>query len=224
MFLHKDLLKSLVTIGGLVVVVAVLIYFYLPGPTVEPDATYSGQAESYGGTMTVTVGLTDDEIVAIDVSHSDTPGVANPGIETVRENILSEQNVDVDGKSGATATSNAVREGVARALAAAGWDADRIGMEIPEEVPEVEADDTYSATVDSYGGPMTVTVGLTDGEIVMIEVEHEDTDGIANPAIGEIRRAVLESQSADVDRVSGATATSRALISGIEEALGEAGF
>ncbi|MFP4509422.1 MAG: FMN-binding protein [Spirochaetaceae bacterium] len=224
MFLHKDLLKSLVVIGGLVVVVATLIFFTVPGPAVEPDATYSGEAESYGGTMTVTVGLTDDEIVAIDISHSDTPGVANPAIETVPENILSEQSVDVDGKSGATVTSDAIREGAARALAAAGWDSDRIGMEISEDEPEVEADDTYSATADSYGGTMTVTVGITDGEIVMLEVEHDDTGGIANPAIDEIRRAVFESQSADVDTVSGATQTSRALISALEEALDEADF
>ncbi len=224
MFMHKDLLKSLVAIGGLFVVVAVLIFFNLPGPVVIPDATYTGEAESYGGPMTVTVGLTDDRIVAIDVSHTDTPGIANPAIETVRANILSAQNVDVDGKSGATVTVDALREGAARALAAAGWSESRIGMEIPEDAPEIEPDETFSATAESYNGPLTVTVGLVNGEIVMIEVEHVDTPGIANPTIGEIRRAVLETQSTDVDLVSGATVTSRALVEAIQDALAQAGM
>lgn len=221
--MHKDLLKSIVAIGGLAVVVAVLIFFNLPGPVVEPDATYTGQAESYGGTMNVTVGLARNEIVAIDVSHTDTPGIANPAIETVRSNILSAQNVDVDGKSGATVTVNAVKEAVARALHEAGWSESRIGMALPE-VPTIEPDVTYSGTAESYGGPLTVTVGLKDGEIVTIEVEHEDTPGIARPVINEIRNAVISAQSADVDLISGATVTSRALVEAISEALTEAGF
>ncbi len=72
---------------------------------------------------------------------------------------------------------------------------------------------TYSATVSGMH-EMTVTVTLSDSEILDIQVDHNET-----PGVGEI----LEMQGLGVDAVSGATLSSKAVIEGVTECLKQAG-
>ena len=89
---------------------------------------------------------------------------------------------------------------------------------------------TYtSGTFEGIGegghyGPISVAVTIDDdGRITDVEVtDHIETPHFAERAFGYLIPAVLEAQSADVDAIAGATATSNAFIKAVEDALNNA--
>ena len=90
--------------------------------------------------------------------------------------------------------------------------------------PAVRADEYHTGTGKGYYGEITVEVGLTAGAIVSVRVtDHEDTPGLADNAIDAVVAKIIEAQSADVDTISGATATSRGVIEAAKMALAAAG-
>lgn len=81
-------------------------------------------------------------------------------------------------------------------------------------------DGTYTGEAQGYNGPLTVEVVVTDGKISNVEVtDHEETEGLSDPAIEEIPAAIVDNNSTDVDAYSGATATSEAIMEAVENAL-----
>ena len=82
-----------------------------------------------------------------------------------------------------------------------------------------------SATVPGRNGPISLEVQATADQIYSINItEHTETDGIGTIAIAELPKKILESQSLQVDAVSGATQTSDALLDGVREALSAGGI
>ena len=83
---------------------------------------------------------------------------------------------------------------------------------------------SYEGTGEGYGGTITATVTVTEDKITEVTADIPDeTEPIAQPAVDEITEAVIENQGiADVEVVSGATASSEGLIEAIEEALQQA--
>lgn len=70
------------------------------------------------------------------------------------------------------------------------------------------------------GGDIAVRATVVDGKIEAIEVlEHSETAGISDPAFAQIPAKVIETNSTDVDTVSGCTMTSKALIEAIKNAV-----
>ncbi|MCK8824421.1 FMN-binding protein [Fuchsiella alkaliacetigena] len=55
-------------------------------------------------------------------------------------------------------------------------------------------------------------------------MDHQETAGIADPALEEIPVEIVEAQSTEVDVVSGATRTSEGIIEAVDETLIEAGL
>ncbi len=88
----------------------------------------------------------------------------------------------------------------------------------------VEPDETYTGTAEGYYDEITAEVGIADGRIVRIRVQHSDTPGLADTAIDTTIERIMEAQSTDVDAVAGATGTSRGVIQAVAEALAEAGW
>ena len=88
--------------------------------------------------------------------------------------------------------------------------------EMPAYVPG-----TYRGEGDGYGGTIEVDVTVDEYSITSIDVvsEQEDHD-VAGGALEEIPDAIMETQSADVDAVAGATRTSDAIVSAVMNALG----
>lgn len=73
------------------------------------------------------------------------------------------------------------------------------------------------------GGDIAVRATVVDGKIEAIEVlEHNETAGISDPAFAQIPTKVIETNSTDVDTVSGCTMTSNALIEAIKNAVAAA--
>ena len=54
-------------------------------------------------------------------------------------------------------------------------------------------------------------------------VEHHETEGIGTLAVDQMPGRILEAQSLDVDIVSGATVTSKAILEAVTDALSQAG-
>ena len=72
------------------------------------------------------------------------------------------------------------------------------------------------------GGDITVKVTMEGDLIQSIEVvDHNETEGYGSRAIESMPAAMIEAQSAQVDMVSGATLTSKALIAAVEDALSQ---
>lgn len=91
-----------------------------PIPKNLKDGVYYGQAKGYDGQVKVKVSVEKGKIKNIDVlSHSETPEYFEKGLKVI-DSILSAQNTNVDSVSGATFTSNAIKNAVANALKSAG--------------------------------------------------------------------------------------------------------
>lgn len=86
-------------------------------------------------------------------------------------------------------------------------------------------DGTYSGSVPGiWGAPVKATVVVMDGRIADIKVEHQETNGVGSRAIDTITQAVLKTQSLNIDAVSGASASSKAIIAALGVALQKAGY
>ena len=81
---------------------------------------------------------------------------------------------------------------------------------------------TYTSTVTGMH-EMTVTVTLSETEIVDIQIDHQETPGVGEPAVQSLPAEILELQGLGVDVVSGATLSSNAVIKGVTECLKQAG-
>ncbi len=76
-----------------------------------------GSAQGYGGEVTVTVTVDGDDIVSVEaVGEKETQGVGSNAIEQLPDKIEDADSTDVEGVSGATITSNAIKEAVDKAL------------------------------------------------------------------------------------------------------------
>lgn len=83
------------------------------------DGTYTGTGEGFGGDVVVEVTVAEGKISAVEVvENSETPDFASEALETVPASIVEKNSADVDGHSGATMTSNAIKEAVKNALEA----------------------------------------------------------------------------------------------------------
>lgn len=80
------------------------------------DGTYTGEAQGMS-LVKVSVTVTDGKISDVEVTeHDETPGFYEPAVEEIPDAIVNKNSTDVDAVSGATVTSNAIKEAVDKAL------------------------------------------------------------------------------------------------------------
>ena len=184
-----------------------------------PDGVYTGTGRGFGGDITVEVRFSGGQLTEVKIiSDNDTPGYKEPAINRIPDRMVEEQEIDVDIVSGATATSEGIIAAVRNALAQFVGGPDEPALE-PVDI-SVLANGKYTGTADSFGGPMTVEVVISQGEIVeIIVLPHNDTPDIANPAFNTIINAIIQAQDFDVDMVSGATISCEGLIDAVQAAL-----
>ena len=73
-----------------------------------------------------------------------------------------------------------------------------------------------------FGGSIKVEVTMVDDEITAIEIlEHEETEGVSDPAIEQIPDAIIAAQSPEVDAVTGATMTSNGIMEAVANAINQ---
>ncbi len=178
--------------------------------------TLQGTAEGFGGKLVVEVELENDEIVQIDIiEHSESDGISDPAIEKIPEAIIEEQNYDVDAVSEATITSEAIMEAVQNALKDEDWKPEIVALKETDTDQEI-----LEGSAEGHGGELVVEVEVENDEIQAVNIiEHNETDGISDPAIKEIPQSIVGKQDYDVDVVSEATVTSEAIMEAVADAL-----
>lgn len=83
---------------------------------------------------------------------------------------------------------------------------------------------TYTGIGKGHGGDVLVEVTVTSDKIETVAIkEHQETVGISDEAINSLPEAIVKAQSADVDTISGATESSKAIITAVKDALAKAG-
>lgn len=164
------------------------------------DGVFTGVADGHNGPVTVEVTVEGGQISAIKiVEHSETPYLSDAGFG-VTESIIAKQSTMVDAVSGATVTSEAVIAAVVDAL--------------------LVADGTYTGTADGYNGELTVEIVVLNRQITEIKVvSHSETPYLSDAAFNTIPAQIIETQSTVVDVVSGATGTSKGIISAVNNAI-----
>lgn len=165
------------------------------------DGTYEGTTEGAHGPLSVEVTITDGNITEVIVlEQEENEEIAPPALEEIPVAIVEQNSTQVEVVSGASVTSGAIMAAVDNAL--------------------LPASTVFQATVEGHNGPLTVEVALEEGTITRVEVvEHEETEGLAEPAIEDTPAAIVENNSTDVDTVSGATITSEAIIEAVNLVL-----
>jgi nitrite reductase (cytochrome c-552) len=90
--------------------------------------TLTGTAAGRNGDVTVEVIADDTMIYQVKViSHQETEGIGSVAAEKFPASIFSAQSVEIDGLSGATITSDAIKAAVMNALKSGGIDSDKFG-------------------------------------------------------------------------------------------------
>ena len=83
---------------------------------------------------------------------------------------------------------------------------------------------TYTATAQGMNGELTVSVTFDNSSIKKITIDkHQETVGISDAAIKQIPEQIIKMQSLAVDTVSGASVTSKAILSAVSSAVEQAG-
>ncbi len=92
-----------------------------------------------------------------------------------------------------------------------------------EEINPADMEDK-SATGKAYGNnsevPIEVEVTVSGGKITEIKIiNHEETEGISDPAFEQIPPGIMDSQRVKIDVVSGATRSSEGIMRAVADAL-----
>lgn len=83
---------------------------------------------------------------------------------------------------------------------------------------------TYTASLRGYGSEVVVETTVDETSITDVKVvSHDESTGIGTYAIERLPGEIVENQSVAVDAVSGATATSNAILFSVRDCLTQAG-
>ncbi|EJT5933858.1 FMN-binding protein [Clostridium perfringens] len=207
------------------------------------DGTYLGVSKGYGGDIKVKVTIESGKIKSIEVvSHSETPKYYENGSKVIAS-ILKENSTNVDAISGATLTSNGIKNAVRDALSKAGFNIEANNKEVSvsknssktsnlksnntsQNVKSVDLkeyklkDGEYIGEAIGFKGNVKVKVIISDGKLSDVKViSHNDDAEFFNKAKGVIIKIVKNQGTAGVDTVSGATYSSRGILNAVNSAL-----
>ena len=184
--------------------------------------TYGAAAQGFGGDVKVVITVDESGAIA-DVAitgDSETPTVGGAALETLIEQIKEKQSADIDGVSGATLTSNAVKEATAKALNLASGAEAAPAADAPLSFTPGE----YEATAYGYNGNVTGKVTFSESKIEAIEITSSmETAHVGRSAFDIMIPDMLEANGTGVDGVSGATFTGKALREIVNDAAEQAG-
>lgn len=180
------------------------------------STTITKTAKGFGGDVVVTVTLTGDKITEVTAQgDNETTGIGSNAIEQLPGKIVEANSVDVDGVSGATVTSNAIKSAVKAALAeASGEDASTLSFTAG----------TY--TGEAYGNTSTIIVEVTVSETAIEKIEvvtQNETPVLFDAARDGVIEQILDGQTLAVDTITGVTASSNGVIAAVTDALESSG-
>ena len=183
--------------------------------------TYSASEEGFAGKVTVTITTSESEITDVKVEGpNETPDKGGAAMEQLQGELLKAQSAEVDAVSGSTVTSDAVKKAMAAAIEKAKSGDASTGS---DEALAFTAG-TYTGTGVGYNGPTTVEVTFDDSKITDIKiVDTKETAHVGDTAFEVLIPQMIEANGTGVDAVSGATFSSKALKTAVNDAAEQAG-
>lgn len=178
--------------------------------------TYTGTGTGHSSDVTVTATFTTSEIteVTLDVS-GETESIGGKAADELVSQILEAQSAEIDGVTGATETTNAVKNGLQDAIDQA------MGTKNTTGEKTAVADGTYTGKAPSFGvmKEMELSVTFKDNKITDITTEcagsaTQADEGEYSDIYATVEEnlypRIIDSQSLGVDSISGATVSSNA--------------
>ena len=176
--MKKAQIKKSVSALAMAAVIAVSLFGYGCGAksaSTSSDAGVSGDftatAKGFGGDVSVTLTLTDSAITGCTAEGKDeTEGVGSQAIAKMPGAIAESGSIAVDGVSGATITSTAIKEAAAAALTAAGLNPDDYKTAVENNATAEDSTvDADVVVVGAGGAGMTAAItAAAEGKTVVI--------------------------------------------------------
>ena len=176
--MKKAQIKKSVSALAMAAVIAVSLFGYGCGAksaSTSSDAgvsgDFTGTAKGFGGDVSVTLTLTDSVITGCTAEGKDeTQGVGSQAIAKMPGAIAESGSIAVDGVSGATVTSTAIKEAAAAALTAAGLNPDDYKTAVENNATAEDSTvDADVVVVGAGGAGMTAAItAAAEGKTVVI--------------------------------------------------------
>lgn len=176
--MKKAQIKKSVSALAMAAIIAVSLFGYGCGAksaSTSSDAGVSGDftatAKGFGGDVSVTLTLTDSVITGCTAEGKDeTEGVGSQAIAKMPGAIAESGSIAVDGVSGATITSTAIKEAAAAALTAAGLNPDDYKTAVEKDAAAEDSTvDADVVVVGAGGAGMTAAItAAAEGKSVVI--------------------------------------------------------
>ena len=176
--MKKAQIKKSVSALAMAAVIAVSLFGY--GCGAKPASTssdagvsgdFTGTAKGFGGDVSVTLTLTDGAITGCTAEgKEETQGVGSEAIAKMPGAIAESGSIAVDGVSGATITSTAIKEAAAAALTAAGLNPDDYKTAVENNTTAEDSTvDADVVVVGAGGAGMTAAItAAAEGKSVVI--------------------------------------------------------
>lgn len=197
--MKKAQIKKSMSALAMAAVIAVSLFGYGCGAksaSTSSDAgvsgDFTGTAKGFGGDVSVTLTLTDGAITGCTAEGKDeTQGVGSEAIAQMPGKIAESGSIAVDGVSGATATSTAIKEAAAVALTAAGLNPDDYKTAVEKDaVAEDSTVDADVVVVGAGGAGMTAAITAAgEGKSVVILESQSMVGGNSVRATGGMNAA-----------------------------------
>lgn len=197
--MKKAQIKKSMSALAMAAVIAVSLFGYGCGAksaSTSSDAgvsgDFTGTAKGFGGDVSVTLTLTDGAITGCTAEGKDeTQGVGSEAIAQMPGKIAESGSIAVDGVSGATATSTAIKEAAAAALTAAGLNPDDYKTAVEKDaVAEDSTVDADVVVVGAGGAGMTAAITAAgEGKSVVILESQSMVGGNSVRATGGMNAA-----------------------------------
>ena len=176
--MKKAQIKKSVSALAMAAIIAVSLFGYGCGAksaSTSSDAgvsgDFTGTAKGFGGDVSVTLTLTDSVITGCTAEGKDeTEGVGSQAIAKMPGEIAESGSIAVDGVSGATLTSTAIKEAAAAALTAAGLNPDDYKTAVESDATAEDSTvDADVVVVGAGGAGMTAAItAAAEGKSVVI--------------------------------------------------------
>ena len=197
--MKKAQIKKSVSALAMAAVIAVSLFGYGCGAksaSTSSDAgvsgDFTGTAKGFGGDVSVTLTLTDGAITGCTAEGKDeTQGVGSEAIAQMPGKIAESGSIAVDGVSGATLTSTAIKEAAAAALTAAGLNPDDYKTAVESDATAEDSTvDADVVVVGAGGAGMTAAItAAAEGKSVVVLESQSMVGGNSVRATGGMNAA-----------------------------------
>ena len=191
------------------------------------SGVYAANGTGFAGDILLNVTVDNNQLTNIEVvSQSETESIGGTALKALVEEAVASSAFEADSVSGATYTSSGFNEALQKAYQQAA------GI-VAEAVTETNlTDGTYTVSVPSLidvegltsVGEMTLEATFAGNEITAITVPaFTDTFVIGGIAFEKLAEEIIANQSTAVDAIAGATVSSRAFLSALDQCIEQAG-